>query len=153
MRERNYFGSMMVLAGDADGMITGHSRAYNNVIRPIFEVIGRAANITKAATAHIMNTNRGPIVLADTSINIDPNAEELSEIARMTANLGTAFGFDPVLALLSYSNFGSSSHPQATKVRDAVKLLHDRHPSLIVDGEIQQPTVHQQGCNLIVGKI
>ncbi|MCE2614072.1 NADP-dependent malic enzyme [Flavobacteriaceae bacterium D16] len=137
MRERNYFGSMMVLVGDADGMITGHSRAYNNVIRPIFEVIGRAANITRAATAHIMITNRGPLVLADTSINIDPNAEELAEIARMTANLGTAFGFDPVLALLSYSNFGSSSHPHAIKVRDAVQLLHERHPNLTVDGEIQ----------------
>ncbi|MCX2719033.1 NADP-dependent malic enzyme [Lentiprolixibacter aurantiacus] len=137
MRERNYFGSMMVLVGDADGMITGHSRAYNNVIRPIFEVIGRSANVTKAATAHIMITNRGPLILADTSINIDPNAEELAEITRMTANLGTAFGFDPVLALLSYSNFGASSHPHATKVRDAVRLLHERHPELIVDGEIQ----------------
>ncbi|MBT8321454.1 MAG: NADP-dependent malic enzyme [Eudoraea sp.] len=137
MRERNYFGSMMVLTGDADGMITGHSRAYNNVIRPIFEVIGRSANITKASTAHIMITNRGPLVLADTSINIDPNAEELAEIARMTANLGAAFGFDPVLALLSFSNFGSSTHPHASKVSEAVRLLHERHPDLVVDGEIQ----------------
>ena len=137
MRERNYFGAMMVMVGDADGMITGHSRAYNNVIRPVFEVIGRASNVAKAATAHIMITNRGPLVLADTSINIDPNAEELAEIARMTANLGTAFGFDPVLALLSFSNFGSSSHPHATKVRDAVSLLHKRYPNLMVDGEIQ----------------
>ncbi len=137
MRERNYFGSMMVLEGDADGMITGHSRAYNNVIRPVFEVIGRSADVSKAATAHIMITNRGPLILADTSINIDPNAEELVEITRMTANLGKAFGFDPVLALLSYANFGASNHPRATKVRDAVKLLHEKYPDLIVDGEIQ----------------
>ena len=137
MRERNYFGSMMVLTGDADGMITGHSRAYNNVIRPIFEVIGRSANITRAATAHIMITNRGPLILADTSINIDPNAEELTEITRMTANLGSAFGFDPVLALLSFSNFGSSTHPHASKVSEAVRLLHKKHPELVVDGEIQ----------------
>ena len=137
MRERNYFGAMMVLEGDADGMLSGHSRAYNNVVKPIFEVIGRAANVTKAATAHIMITARGPLILSDTSINIDPNAEELAEITQMTANLGTAFGFDPVLALLSYSNFGSSSHPHARKVREAVQLLHARNPDLVVDGEIQ----------------
>lgn len=137
MRERNYFGSMMVLEGDADGMITGHSRAFNNVIRPVFEVIGRAADVSRAATAHIMITNRGPLILADTSINIEPNAEELVAITRMTANLGKAFGFDPVLALLSYSNFGASTHPHATKVKDAVQLLHQNNPELIVDGEIQ----------------
>lgn len=137
MRERNYYGAMMVLQGDADGMISGHSRAYANVVRPIFEVIGRANNVSKAATAHIMITERGPLILADTSINIDPNAEELAEISSMTANLGMAFGFDPVMALLSYSNFGSSAHPHATKVRDAIKMLHSSHPELVVDGEIQ----------------
>ncbi|MGB5356354.1 MAG: phosphate acyltransferase, partial [Eudoraea sp.] len=137
MRERNYYGAMMVLEGDADGMISGHSRAYANVVRPIFEVIGRANNVSKAATAHIMITERGPLLLADTSINIDPNAEELAEISSMTANLGIAFGFDPVMAMLSYSNFGSSSHPHAKKVRDAIKILHSTHPQLVVDGEIQ----------------
>ncbi|WP_299532296.1 NADP-dependent malic enzyme [Ulvibacterium sp.] len=137
MRERNYFGAMMVLEGDADGMITGHSRAYANVVRPIFEVIGRAANVRKAATAHIMITNIGPLILSDTSINIDPNAEELAEIARMTANLGSAFGFDPVVAMLSYANYGASNHPNASKVKRAVAKLHAENPNLIVDGEIQ----------------
>ncbi|NNE01755.1 MAG: NADP-dependent malic enzyme [Eudoraea sp.] len=137
MRERNYFGSMMILEGDADGMISGYSRSYNSSIKPVFEVIGRAANVSKAATVHIMITSRGPLFLADTSINIDPTAEELAEIATMTANLATAFGFDPVMALLSYSNFGSSNHPQATKVKEAVKILHEKHPNLVVDGEIQ----------------
>ena len=137
MRERNYFGAMMVLEGDADGMISGHSRAFTNVVKPIFEVIGRAANVSRAATAHIMITERGPLLLADTSINIDPTAEELAEITKMTANLGTAFGFQPVLALLSFSNFGSSNHPHATKVRDAIRILHHQNPELIVDGEIQ----------------
>ncbi len=137
MRERNYYGAMMVLEGDADGMISGHSRAYANVVRPIFEVIGRSTHVSKAATAHIMITERGPLFLADTSINIDPNAEELAEICSMTANLGLAFGFDPVMALLSYSNFGSSNHPHATKVRKAIKILHASHPELVVDGEIQ----------------
>ena len=137
MRERNYFGAMMVREGDADGMISGHCRAYANVVKPIFEVIGKANNVSRAATAHIMITQRGPLILSDTSINIDPNSEELAEIAQMTANLGMAFGFDPVLALLSYSNFGTSNHPHAIKVRDAIKILHTRNPELIVDGEIQ----------------
>ena len=137
MRERNYFGAMMVLEGDADGMISGHSRAFTNVVKPIFEVIGRAQNVSRAATAHIMITERGPLILSDTSINIDPNAEELAEITRMTANLASAFGFNPVLALLSFSNFGSSNHPHATKVRDAIGILHERYPNLVVDGEIQ----------------
>ncbi|MGB5691924.1 MAG: NADP-dependent malic enzyme [Flavobacteriaceae bacterium] len=137
MRERNYFGAMMVLEGDADGMISGHSRAFTNVVKPIFEVIGRATRVSRAATAHIMITERGPLILADTSINIDPNAEELAEITRMTANLGSAFGFNPVLALLSFSNFGSSNHPHAAKVREAIGILHDKNPELIVDGEIQ----------------
>ena len=127
----------MVLEGDADGMISGHSRAFTNVVKPIFEVIGRAQNVSRAATAHIMITERGPLILSDTSINIDPTAEELAEITRMTANLGSAFGFNPVLALLSFSNFGSSNHPHAHKVREAIRILHDRHPDLVVDGEIQ----------------
>ena len=128
---------MMVLEGDADGMISGHSRAFTNVVKPIFEVIGRASNVSRAATAHIMITERGPLILSDTSINIDPTAEELAEITKMTANLASAFGFKPVLALLSFSNFGSSNHPHASKVREAIGILHENNPELIVDGEIQ----------------
>ena len=137
MRERNYFGSMMVLEGDADGMISGYSRAYPRVVKPVFEVIGRATNVTKAATVHIMITKRGPLFLADTSINIDPTAEELAEIARNTATVASTFGFKPVMALLSYANYGSSSHPNARKIKEAVRILHDKNPELIVDGEIQ----------------
>lgn len=137
MRERNYFGAMMVLEGDADGMISGYSRAYPTVVKPIFEVIGRAANVKKVSTVNIMITERGPLFLADTSINIDPNAEEIAEIAQMAANVAQTFGFDPVIALLSYANFGSSNHPHANKVREAVKILHHTNPSLLVDGEIQ----------------
>ncbi|GGW29707.1 NADP-dependent malic enzyme [Arenibacter certesii] len=137
MRERNYFGSMMVLEGDGDGMISGYSRAYPTVVKPVFEVIGRAANVKKVSTVNIMITERGPMFLADTSINIDPNAEEIAEIAKMTANVASTFGFTPVMALLSYANFGSSSHPHALKVREAVKILHEKYPELQVDGEIQ----------------
>ena len=137
MKERNYFGAMMVLEGDADGMISGYSRAYPTVVKPIFEVIGRATGVKRVATVNIMITDRGPLFLADTSINIDPNAEEIAEIAKMTANVASTFGFDPVMALLSYANFGSSSHPHAIKVREAVRILHENNPELVVDGEIQ----------------
>ncbi|HDZ06911.1 hypothetical protein LCGC14_0051010 [marine sediment metagenome] len=137
MRERNYFGAMMVLEGDADGMISGYSRAYPTVVKPILEVIGRATGVKKVATVNIMITERGPLFLADTSINIEPNAEELADIAKMTAKVASTFGFDPVLAMLSYANFGSSTHPNARKVREAVGILHETAPDLVVDGEIQ----------------
>ena len=137
MGKRNYYGSMMLVEGDADGMISGYSRAYPKVLKPVFEVLGRASGVKKASTVNIMITEKGPLFLADTSINIDPNAEELAEIAQMTANVASTFGFDPVVAMLSYTNFGSSNHRQAQKVSDAVKLLHERNPDLIVDGEIQ----------------
>lgn len=137
MRERNYFGSMMVEVGDADGMISGYSRAYPTVVKPVFEVIGRASNVQKAATVNIMVTDKGPLFVADTSININPNAEELADIALMTANVAKTFGFDPVMAMTSYANFGSSKEPNAIKVRKAVEILHAKHPNLVVDGEIQ----------------
>ncbi|MEP3207806.1 MAG: NADP-dependent malic enzyme [Maribacter sp.] len=137
MKKRNSFGSMMVLEGDADGMISGYSRAYPMVVKPVFEIIGRASDVSKASTVHIMITKRGPLFLADTSININPTAEELAEIAQNTANVASTFGFDPVIALLSYANYGSSTHPNSRKVKEAVRILHDRNPDLIVDGEIQ----------------
>jgi malate dehydrogenase (oxaloacetate-decarboxylating)(NADP+) len=137
MRERNYFGAMMVTEGDVDGMISGYTRAYPTVAKPIFELIGKASKVKKVATVNIMTTERGPLFLADTAININPTAEELADIAQMTANVATTLGFDPIIAMLSYSNFGSSAHAHATKVRDAVALLHANNPSLVVDGELQ----------------
>jgi malate dehydrogenase (oxaloacetate-decarboxylating)(NADP+) len=137
MRERNYFGAMMVHVGDADGMISGYSRAYPTVIKPIFEVIGKESNVKKVASVNILTTERGPMFLADTAINIDPTAEELADIAQMTANVAVNLGFDPVMAMLSYSNFGSSVHPHASKVKEAVAILHSKEPDLPVDGDIQ----------------
>ena len=137
MRERNYFSAMMVLMGDADGMISGYSRAYPTVVKPILEVIGRANNVKRVATTNIMITERGPMFLSDTSINIDPSAETIAEIAQMTANVAKTFGFESVTALLSYANFGSSSHPNANKVKQAVRIIHTESPDLIADGEVQ----------------
>ncbi|WP_420321570.1 NADP-dependent malic enzyme [Flagellimonas sp.] len=137
MGKRNYFGAMMLLEGDADGMISGYSRSYPKVLKPVFEVLGRSKGVKNASTVNIMITDRGPLFLADTSINVDPNAEDLAEIAKMTANVASTFGFNPVMAMLSYANYGSSNHPNALKVRQAVEILHERMPELIVDGEIQ----------------
>lgn len=137
MRERNYYGAMMVMAGDVEGMISGYTRAYPTVAKPIFELIGKASKVKKVATVNIMTTERGPLFLADTAININPSAEELADIAKMTANVATTLGFEPIMAMLSYSNFGSSTHPNAVKVRNAVEILHNENPNLVVDGDIQ----------------
>ncbi len=137
MRERNYFASMMVNEGDADAMISGYSRAYPSVVRPVLETIGRFDGVSKVATTNMMLTKRGPLFISDTSINIDPTAKELAKIAQMTNYTMKMFGLDPVIAMISYANFGSSKDPHATKVRDAVQYLHRTNPDMHVDGELQ----------------
>jgi malate dehydrogenase (oxaloacetate-decarboxylating)(NADP+) len=103
----------------------------------MLELVGLAKNATRAAATNLMMTQRGPMFLSDTSINIDPTAEELAKIALMTARTVRMFGMEPVIAMISYANFGSSPSPRATKVRQAVAMLHESHPDLIVDGELQ----------------
>ena len=137
MRERNYFAAMMVNEGDADALISGYSRSYPLVIKPMFELIGMAKGVTRAATTNLMMTQRGPMFLSDTSINIDPSADDLARIAQMTARVVKMFGMEPVIAMVSFANFGSSPSPRSTKVRDAVAYLHKFLPDLIVDGELQ----------------
>jgi len=137
MRERNYFAAMMVNAGDADCMVTGYSRSYPNVVKPVMELIDKQQGVSRIATTNIMNTKRGPLFLSDTAINPNPSAEELAKIALMTAKTVRLFGIEPIIAMISFSNFGSSSHESAIKVRQAVKILHENYPDLIVDGEIQ----------------
>jgi len=137
MRERNYFAAMMVNEGDADALLSGYSRAYPTVVKPMLQLIGMAKGVSRVAAANVMNTNRGPIFISDTSINIDPSAKDLAKIAQLTAGVVKLFGLEPVMAMLSYANFGSSNHPQARKVKDAVSYLHRYHPDLLVDGELQ----------------
>ena len=137
MRSRNYFAAMMVNEGDADAMISGYSRAYPAVVRPVLETIGRFDGVSKVATTNMMLTKRGPLFISDTSINIDPTAKELAKIAQMTNYTMKLFGLDPVIAMISYANFGSSKDPHATKVREAVKYLHRTSPDMHVDGELQ----------------
>ncbi|WP_299219577.1 NADP-dependent malic enzyme [uncultured Aquimarina sp.] len=137
MRERNYFAAMMVNEGDADALLSGYSRSYPTVLKPMLELIGLAKGATRIATMNVMMTNKGPLFISDTSINIDPTSKELAKIAQMTARTVEMFGVDPVVAMISYANFGSSKHPNASKVKDAVSYLHRYYPDLIVDGELQ----------------
>jgi malate dehydrogenase (oxaloacetate-decarboxylating)(NADP+) len=137
MRERNYFAAMMVNTGEADALVTGFSRSYPNVAKPMMQLIGKAPGVTKIASTNLMMTSRGPMFLSDTAINPDPSSDDLAKIALMTAKTARMFGMEPVIAMVSYSNFGSSESPSAVKVRDAVTYLHKYYPDLIVDGEIQ----------------
>ena len=137
MRERNYFGTMLVETGQADAMITGYSHAYPKAIRPVLEIIKKEEGVRRIAAASIMFSKQGPIFLSDATININPTAEELANIALLTARAVKFFGLEPSVAMLSYSNFGSAVSESSLKVREAVAYLHKNHPDLVVDGEIQ----------------
>lgn len=137
MTQRNYYAAMMVSQGDADAMITGYSRNYPASVKPVLQVIDRASGISRIATTNLMLTKRGPIFLSDTAINPDPTAEDLAKIALLTASTARLFGLEPLIAMVSYSNFGSSQEAGAVKVREAVNYLHKNYPDLIVDGEVQ----------------
>lgn len=137
MPERNYFASMMIKNGDADAMISGYSRNYRSVVKPILETISKVKGVSRVAATNLMLTKSGPLFLSDTTINVDPTAKELAKIAQMTANTSKLFGLEPVIALLSFSNFGSSRFPQAKKVSQAVAMLHRSNPELMVDGPVQ----------------
>ncbi|HWR94810.1 MAG TPA: NADP-dependent malic enzyme [Flavobacterium sp.] len=137
MRERNYFAAMMVNEGEADALVTGYSRSYPSVVKPILQLIDKAEGISIIATTNMMMTNRGPMFLSDTAINPNPSADDLAKIALMTAKTVRMFGIEPVIGMVSFSNFGSSANPSAAKIREAVAFLHKNHPDLIIDGEIQ----------------
>ncbi len=137
MRERNYFAAMMVNEGEADALVTGHSRSYPSVVKPMLQLIEKAHGASIVATTNMMMTARGPMFLSDTAININPSADDLAKIAIMTAKTAKMFGVEPVIAMISFSNFGSSTNESAGKVREAVAYLHKNHPDMIIDGELQ----------------
>jgi malate dehydrogenase (oxaloacetate-decarboxylating)(NADP+) len=137
MKDRNYFGCMMVETGDADAMISGLSKNYPDTIRPAIQCIGMEDGINRIAGMYLMLTKRGPLFLADTTVNFNPTAEELAEITLMVAKEVRNFNIIPRIAMLSYSNFGSSNSPEAKLVAQARKLVKKEMPNLIVDGEMQ----------------
>jgi len=137
MKERNHFGCMMVETGDADAMISGLKRNYAEAIRPALQTIGIEDGVKRIAGMYLLSTHKGPIFLADTTINFNPTAEELADIALLVAKEVRSFNIVPRIAMLSYSNFGSSNSEEARLVAKATKILKERNPSLIVDGEMQ----------------
>lgn len=137
MRERNYFGAMMVQCGDADALISGQTRKYIDSLRPALQAIGVQEGINRVAGMYILLTKRGPIFLADTTVNMDPTAEEIADITNQIAKSIRKYNITPNIALLSYSNFGSSEGKDAVKMAKAVDIIHEKYPALTVDGEIQ----------------
>lgn len=137
MRDRNYYGCMMVECGDADAMISGLSKNYPDTIRPALHTIGTEEGVKKIAGMYLMLTKKGPLFLADTTVNFNPTAEELAEITLMVAREVRNFNIIPRIAMLSYSNFGSSNSPEAQLVARARQLVKEKMPSLLVDGEMQ----------------
>jgi malate dehydrogenase (oxaloacetate-decarboxylating)(NADP+) len=137
MKDRNHFGCMMVETGDADAMLSGLTKNYAEAIRPALQIIGTEEGVKKIAGMYLLLTKRGPIFLADTTVNFNPNAEELADIAMMVAKEVRNFNITPRIAMLSYSNFGSSDSEEAKVVAEATRILKQRNPSLIVDGEMQ----------------
>jgi malate dehydrogenase (oxaloacetate-decarboxylating)(NADP+) len=137
MRERNHFGAMMVETGDADAMLSGVTRNYRDIVRPVIQAVGLQKDVNVVAGMYILDTKRGPLFLADTTLNVDPTAEQIAEITANVAKTIRKFKVTPRIALLSYSNFGSSRGEDATKMSKAVEIIHEENPNLIVDGEVQ----------------
>jgi len=140
LNSRNYFAMMMVEEGDADGVIAGLHAYYPATVRPALQVIKTRPGVKNVSGAYLLMFKNQMLVLADTTVNIDPDAETLAEIAAETAETARRFNLDPRVAMISFSNFGSTEHPQSEKVREAVRLLNERRPDLIVDGEMQADT-------------
>lgn len=137
MRDRNHFGAMMLEIGEADALISGLTKNYPGTIRPALQIIGMDEEVHRVAGMYLMLTKQGPIFLADTTVNIDPTVNELVEITNVVAKSVQKFNITPRIAMLSYSNFGSSETPNPVKVRQAVEILHKTYPDMIVDGEMQ----------------
>lgn len=145
MTDPNYFAAAMVEFGDADAMISGVTKEYPKVIRPVLHVIGPERPGARVATMDVITSRRGTYFFADTAVNLSPSVEDLVEIIALTARTVRLFDTDPVVAMLSYSNFGSVQGEEAQRARDAVALVKERYPDIIIDGEVQaNVALHQE---------
>jgi malate dehydrogenase (oxaloacetate-decarboxylating)(NADP+) len=136
LRDPNYFGAMMLHMGDADAFIAGLTYHYPDVIRPALEVVGPAVGVSRVAGVYLMLLDGRPYLLTDATVNIDPTAAELAEIATMAADKARELGIEPRVAMLSFSSFGSTRHPRSEKVAEATRIVKQRRPELMVDGEM-----------------
>jgi malate dehydrogenase (oxaloacetate-decarboxylating)(NADP+) len=137
MKRDSYYSSMLVENGEADAVLSGITRNYPDTIRPALHVIGRRPNARIVSGIYVVITKEGPLFLGDCTVNKQPTTEDLVEITWQTAEIVKRFNLKPNIAMLSYSNFGSVDADDTVKVRDAVNILHEKHPELSVDGEIQ----------------
>ena len=137
MRERNYFASAMVETGMADVMLSGLTRNYKDTIRPTLQIIGVDEGVNKIAGMYILVTKDGPFFFADTTVNLNPTVDEIVDITILVNKIIKRFKIEPRIAMLSYSNYGSTEGEDAVKMREAVRVLHKDHPDIIVDGEVQ----------------
>ncbi|MCL5428896.1 MAG: NADP-dependent malic enzyme [Chloroflexi bacterium] len=140
LRDRNVFGAMMVKMGDADAMVSGLTFEYPEVIRPALQIHHTAKGVKRASGVYIMIVDDRVYLFTDATVNIEPTAEDLAEIAILAADFAKQLGLEPRVAMLSFSNFGGTPHPLSDKVRRAVDLLHQRAPKMVVDGEMQADT-------------
>jgi malate dehydrogenase (oxaloacetate-decarboxylating)(NADP+) len=140
MKNHNYFGSMMVHKGDADGLVSGLTKHYPETVRPALQVVRMKSGISKVSGLYMMIFKDDVMFFADATVNIDPSAEDLAEIAISTAETVQRFGFEPRVAMLSFSNFGSTIHPLPVKVKKAVEIVKGKKPDLVIDGEMQADT-------------
>ncbi len=138
--DRNYFGAMMVKNCEADGMVSGLTKHYPDTLRPALEIIGKQENYSVVSGMYIINTKSQTFFLADTTVNIDPNAEQLADITLQTSEFVKNFDITPKVALLSYSNFGSVKGEIPTKIQASLKIIHEKNPTLMVDGDMQADT-------------
>ncbi|MGW8281981.1 MAG: NADP-dependent malic enzyme [Gemmatimonadota bacterium] len=145
MRQSMYYAAMMVEKGDADTLIGGATTSYPNALRPALQTIDLLPGIEKVAGLYMMLVKDRLYFFADTTVNIDPDAEILAETAIMTADFARRLGIEPYVAMLSFSNFGSAPHPESEKVKEAVRLIKERRPDIIVDGEMQADTAVVKG--------
>jgi malate dehydrogenase (oxaloacetate-decarboxylating)(NADP+) len=136
IRQPNYFGAMMVRRGDADGFVAGLTYHYPDVIRPALQVIGPGPGVSRVAGLYLMILDGRAYLFTDPTVNIDPTEEELAEIAIMAADKAREFDLEPRVAMISFSNFGSTRHPRSDKVARAAKLVKEARPDLMVDGEM-----------------
>lgn len=137
MRDRNYFGACMVQFGQADALISGLTKNYIQTIRPALQVIGTEPGVNRVAGMYMMLTNKGPVFFGDTTVNVDPSVQELVDITVLIDRSVKKFNIHPRIAMLSYSNFGSNEGPIPEKTREAVRILHEKYPDIVVDGEMQ----------------
>ena len=137
MRDRNYFGTMLLHTGGADALISGITRKYRDVVRPALQILGVSEEVNRVAGMYILLTKRGPLFFADTTVNKNPDTQTLVDITLMAAKAVRSLKMTPRIAMLSYSNFGSARGENQEKISNAVEILHRDHPNLIVDGEVQ----------------